>query len=511
MKMKLLKRRCVNTLLWIGLLLFVGVGVQCSSEDDTPEPQPVNIDGNLDDDDQAVSLEGDLQISDFVWQGLNLYYYWQAQVPALADSQFSNSTTYANYINQNPNPDDFFELLLHEDDRFSWISDDYTALQNQLQGISASNGVEFQLSYIRSGSDDLVGIVTHILADSDAVGKNIQRGDTFIGVDGQTLTASNYRSLLYGEDLNYTLNLADYIGGNFVLNGTNVELTKEVDFQKDPIQTSTVLNVGGQRIGYLMYNQFLSSFETDLNEEFATFSSSALDAFVLDLRYNPGGSVSNCARLASMLTGQFNGEIFAQQIWNSKLMDYWEGRDPESLINRFVNTLEDGSALNSLNLNTIYILTTDRSASASELLINGLASHINVIHVGEQTTGKNVGSITVYDYIDNDGTKNPDHTYAMQPIVLKIANSDGFADYAEGLVPDTAVNESLTDLGILGNPNERLLGAAINLITASETSKTFLEAPELLGGKILDPDTARKQQMYLDLTMDLDSFTAVRK
>ena len=498
------------------LVLMVLIGsiasVQCSTEDDTPEPRTVDLgNDNSDDDDQAVSLDGELQISDFVWQGLNLYYYWQSSVPALADSQFSNQTTYANYINNNPDPDDFFDSLLHEDDRFSWISDDYNELQNQLSGVSAANGVEFQLSYIRSGSDDLVGIVTHILPDSDAATKNIRRGDAFIGVNGQTLTVGNYRSLLYGEDLSYTLNLADFVGGNFVLNGTDVALTKVVDFQKNPIQTHQVLNVGGQRIGYLMYNQFLTSFETQLNDVFATFQSAGLDAFVLDLRYNPGGSVANCTRLASMLTGQFDGEVFSQQIWNSKLTDYWNGRDPEALINRFVTTLDNGTALNSLNLNTIYILTTDRSASASELLINGLSSHINVIQVGEQTTGKNVGSITVYDYIDNDGTKNPDHTYAMQPIVLKIANSDGYADYAEGLAPDTAVNESLTNLGTLGDPSEPLLSAAINLITSASTTKAPAVETIPLGEKILDPETARSQRMYLDLTLDMDLLTEVRK
>ena len=62
--------------------------------------------------------------------------------------------------------------------------------------------------------------------------------------------------------------------------------------------------------------------------------------------------------------------------------------------------------------------------------------YINVIQVGERTVGKNVGSITIYDYIDNEQTKNPDHTYAMQPIVLKIANSEDYADYSTGLIPD---------------------------------------------------------------------------
>ena len=129
--------------------------------------------------------------------------------------------------------------------------------------------------------------------------------------------------------------------------------------------------------------------------------------------------------------------------------------------------MDSEESINSLSFDRVYVLTTNESASASELLINSLSSYIDVIHIGEQTTGKNVGSITVYDYIDNDGTKNPDHKYAMQPIVLKIANKDGFADYADGLEPDTNINEDIQNLGTLGEINEPLLASAINLISGS--------------------------------------------
>ncbi len=127
-------------------------------------------------------------------------------------------------------------------------------------------------------------------------------------------------------------------------------------------------------------------------------------------------------------------------------------------------SLSDGETINSLQLNRVFVLTTSESASASELLINGLAPLIEVIQIGEQTVGKNVGSITVYDYIDNDGTRNPDHRYAMQPIVLKIANSEGFADYAEGLVPSTLIEEDIQNMGTLGDENEPFLATVLNLI-----------------------------------------------
>ncbi len=53
----------------------------------------------------------------------------------------------------------------------------------------------------------------------------------------------------------------------------------------------------------------------------------------------------------------------------------------------------------------------------------------------------------------------------MQPIVLKMANSDGFADYADGLTPDIEQEEDLFSLGTLGDHKEALVSIAINLIT----------------------------------------------
>ena len=163
-----------------------------------------------------------------------------------------------------------------------------------------------------------------------------------------------------------------------------------------------------------------------------------------------------------------------------------------------MDTLEDGEAINSLSLNRIIILTTSESASASELLINSLSSYIDVIHIGERTTGKNVGSITVYDYIDNEGTKNPDHTYAMQPIVLKIANKDDFADYADGLEPDSIIEESFRTLGTLGSRDEPLLAEAIRYLTGG-TAKSATTVPSISRDLLIqDPLLYKMQGMFVD-------------
>jgi len=186
-----------NKLPYLLILVFL-VGTACKKEEVLEEVQvQVTETTNQDTDDTAISLEGELQISDFVWEGLNQYYYWQEEVPNLADSKTSDEKAYAQFISDNSDPDTFFDSLLHENDRFSWIQDDYEELENLLQGIYASNGVEFGLTLACSNCDEVVGYVKYILEGSDAVGKNIQRGDFFSGVNGITLTRNNYRELLF--------------------------------------------------------------------------------------------------------------------------------------------------------------------------------------------------------------------------------------------------------------------------------------------------------------------------
>ena len=82
-----------------------------------------------DEDPNIAKLENDLEIIDFVWKGLNQYYYWQESVISLADSKLDNLSNYSFYLSQNPNPENFFNSLKHPNDRFSWISDDYEELE----------------------------------------------------------------------------------------------------------------------------------------------------------------------------------------------------------------------------------------------------------------------------------------------------------------------------------------------------------------------------------------------
>ena len=250
-----------------------------------------------------------------------------------------------------------------------------------------------------------------------------------------------------------------------------------------------------------MYNQFVGvvesegkDYNSELNNVFSNFLSNGINDLVVDLRYNPGGRISTSINLASMITGQFNNQVFAKERWNSKLMNYWDENSPESLINRFTNKLSNNESLFSLNLNRVFVLTSSRTASASELLINGLDPYIDVIHIGDFTVGKNQGSITVYDYINDSRDKNPNHMYAMQPIVLKIGNVAGNTDFPNGLEPDIFIKESLINPGILGDIEEPLLKIAIDQISGNAS----LINNNYLFKEITSPIDVLKERIIID-------------
>jgi C-terminal processing protease CtpA/Prc len=169
-----------------------------------------------------------------------------------------------------------------------------------------------------------------------------------------------------------------------------------------------------------------------------------------------------------MITGNDENQIFARYQWNSTIQNYYLANNPSELSVLFSSELSNGAPINSLGLEEVYILTSPSTASASELLINCLNPYIIVNVIGDTTTGKNVASITLYDSPDfSRNNVDGSHRYAMQPIVLRTLNENGFGDYSNGIVPDTMLPEDMGNLGELGNASEPLLAAAISQITGT--------------------------------------------
>ncbi len=421
----------------------------------------------------------------FVWNGLNYWYFWQDDVADLADDRFENSFEFNTYLNQFPDEEELFDHLLYRDDNFSWFIPDYIIHEEARLGTSKSFGFRFGLLRESNDNSRVLGYVRYVVPDSPADHAGLQRGDVFNGINGQTLTINNYLDLL--SDETYSLLMAkvtDFTASprTYTLESLDEEISvTAVTLQENPIHTSKIVETGSAKVGYLMYNSFRYNFHADLNQRFGEFRDAQIDELVIDLRYNGGGTLLTSTLLASLVSGISSDEIFAELIHGEKrssrnsTYDFLDEVPVYNESGNFIRTDE----INNLNMNRLYVLTSGNTASASETLINGLRPFgVEVIVIGDVTAGKDEGSITVYDAPaanfsprneEQRSLINPTHMRAMQPIIFKIFNRDK-TDYPNGFVPDHLIREFeyLENLPPLGDPEEPLLAVALNHIKGED-------------------------------------------
>lgn len=440
--------------------------------------------------DDGISVPLQNEVNEFVWFAMNDYYYWVDGVDDLSIEKYPTYNALYTFLNTYTQPDNLFYDLLHSDDvnqssgrPFSWFVDDYEELEASFQGTSKSFGFQYRLLN-PSGTDKVYGYVKYVVPTGNQVSPafeaGLERGNIFVGINGQDLTIDNYQSLLSLDQ--FTLNLGAVIEGSVTATDESVSLTAVEDFSENPILVSKTLDVDGVKVGYLMYNQFVnnSSYHTQLNQKFGNFKSNGVTELVLDLRYNPGGSVTTAQILGSLIYGAGSTTtVFTTSRYNANIEDALAsvGSDPNDY---FINKIPDTSTeLNRLNVSRVFILTSGNTASASELIISGLDPYLDVTLIGTKTVGKNLGSVTLYDSPNYGKTPNdsqvnhtnPNHKNALQPIVARFTNINDI-DYVNGFQPDFEIDEKdyLEDLGPLGDQSEPLLAQALEIITGTARS-----------------------------------------
>jgi len=476
------------------LLFFVVLGflvISCDKNDDGLNP-----------------TSGDVTVQNFMWQAMNEWYFWQEDVADLSDDRFSNNQEYTEYLQASGDPENFIESLRFSEDRFTFYNEDFEVLLNSLSGIRKSNGLQtFSVDLLSDDSNENRFLfVRNVIPGSDAANQGIKRGDVFYGVDGVQFTSQNISDLLSPDT--YTLNKGELDVLNRLVNTTDEEITitKEENFLEPPIRLSTTLDINGTKIGYLLYQRFNSDFNEELNDVFGQFIADGVTELVLDMRYNPGGSVNTSRLLASMIYGTNTNDLYIKQRWNDKQQERFSDSQLEDF---FANQIRSGVPLNSLNLNRVFVLATGSSASASELVINGLNPYIDVIHIGTTTRGKNEFSISLVDDPDNrysyspsrEDNINPDNKWIIQPLVGRNENSAGFIDYTAGFSPDFELREDVFDLGTFGNPDEPLLARAIDEITGVSSKSLSKQQLSSSPNEIIEIDFQERGIMILDKPM----------
>ena len=491
----------------VALLTFASLA-SCSKNDDADIEEPVVVDPVEEPEPEPELNRADYPVQDFMYQAMNVYYLYKPDIEVLADDYFTDLPTYVTFLSENPVPEDFYDSLLSSQDRFSFLTDNYIELENSFSGISKTDGLNLEFAAYQTeanGPQYAFAIIRYVTSNSPASEKKLTRGTLITKINGERLTITNGRLSPRAVELlnldSYTLGLAK-ITDNTIDESANSEVNLvKVELTENPIHIAKTLEIDGQKIGYLMYNSFVSNFDDELNASFAQFKADGITDLVLDLRYNGGGSVATAVDLTSMITGQFEDQILTKQQWNPEAQAYFEAEAPESLLSRFNSTIYTGTnfeePINSLNLSRLFVIGTGSTASASELTIIGLRPYIEVKTIGKTTVGKFQASATLYD--GDDFLKknvNPNHTYAIQPLIYTYRNANDVVGPPTGIVPDVPIEEDITNFGELGNPTEPLLSAALSQITGKSytTKQKSGYKFKILGESGMDSPTY--QRMY---------------
>lgn len=394
-------------------------------------------------------------VNNWIYDNMNLYYYWTNDLP---DKDISGK-----------NPEDFFYSLLSDQDRFSWIQPNFQELLNSLQGITLESGYEFILYNDRENANGVIGQIAYVKKGSPAENVGLKRGDVFTKINGAALTLDNYTDLLGNISQNHTLTIERYNFEDNTFNELGDFDLSAIQFAENPNHLDTVYSRNGKKIGYYVYNLFSvgtdsdsAAYAVEMDEIFANFKAEGINHLVLDLRYNSGGAERATINLASLIGSNISDQdIFVKREYNEGLKqalinEYGE----ESLNRRFVS--KSANIGNTLQSPQLTVLTSSRTASASELLINGLDPFMETFIIGDTTVGKNVGSTSFYE------EDNPDNNWGMQPIITKSFNSLNQSDYDLGFYPDIPLKDNDLVKLELGDINEKLLKEALIYLAGTD-------------------------------------------
>lgn len=423
----------------------------------------------------------------------NETYLWNTEVQDRNPATFSDRVAYFNVLKTNATtpsgkPKDDFH--------FSQPTADYLRDRNsapragygvRLVALSTTPPRDYRVLYTEPNSP----------ASTQVLGvPNLSRGARILRVDNVDLVNANTQpeidtlnAGLFPVNANelHSFLVQDVGGGQRTIQMTSANLSSK------PVNRTAVINTGTGPVGYILFNTF-SPFasEQEIANAINSMRTANVTDLVLDLRYNGGGLLAVASQLSYMIAGdaRTTGRTFEALRFNAAAGN----RNPVTgQINQptpFYRTglgftLTNGSPLQTLNLPRVYILTTSRTCSASESVVNALRGiNVQANLIGGTTCGKPFGFYPQ----DNCG-----ETYFT--IQFQGTNDVGFGDYADGFTPQNstaafgvrtpgcAVGDDLTRE--LGDVNEALLAAALQhratgTCPPPSSSKPLLSAAEKL-------------------------------
>ena len=351
-------------------------------------------------------------------QLLNLYLW---RIPLVVDpARFDSPQGYLDAVRRLP-----------DDARFSYV----TSAAASTAFYSDSQFIGFGFS---SREEPMAVVILQVFPDSPAADAGLERGARIEEIDGRAVA-----------DLAGTGELASAWGPS--VEGIRVDIAfrttdgrqRRAQMAKRPVTIPTVsqrqvFSVDGRRVGYLHFRNFVRPSVAALDDAFADFAAQGVNELILDLRYNGGGLVDVAQHLGSLIGGRLTqGQVFASSLHNAN--------------NTSLDKTIRFTAIGGLDLNRLTVIATQATASASELIINGLRPFMPVAVIGDRTYGKPVGQYLV-EFCDK----------VLAPVSFSMVNADGEGQYFDGIPATCVVPDDPTRP--LGDPAEASLAEALHFV-----------------------------------------------
>lgn len=342
---------------------------------------------------------------------------------------------------------------------FTYTTEEWNRLSNS--GIAAGYGAKL---VVVSGSPPREIVVAYVTQGTAAATAGLVRGTRIISVDGVDVASGSDTTTLN----NGLFPSAAGQPHRFQVRDPGTNTVRDIsmisaEVTMDPVDIVSTITNNGEQVGYIHFNDHNRPSEAKLVNAFRTLRNQRVNDLVLDLRYNGGGFLDIANETAFMIAGvAAQGRIFEELRFNRKHTVTNPVTRERLEPDRFHETTQgfsvsSGQALPTLDLRRVFVLTTARTCSASESIINGLRGiGIEVVQIGGNTCGKPYGFYPT----DNCGT-----TYFS--IQFQGVNAAGFGDFTDGFgrnngavtLPGCSASDDFSRP--LGDPTERLLNAAL--------------------------------------------------
>lgn len=304
-----------------------------------------------------------------------------------------------------------------------YTPEEYKLLAEQSKGIYYGIG-----AYVSQDVETGICAISGVIKNSPAEAAGLMEGDLIYKVDGEDMTGlelDEVVSNIRGEEgTEVTLTL--------VRNGEEIEVKLKRGRVDTPTVESELLDDG---IGYLQITEFDDVTVNQFTENFEKLKEQGMKGLIIDLRGNPGGSVTSVCAVAEKLLPK--GLIFYMEDKDGNKTEYsCEGADFDL---------------------PMVVLVNEYSASAAEILSGAIKDSGIGKLVGKRTFGKGIvqdviplqdGSaikLTVANYYTRGG--NDIHLKGIEPDIEAELDTDAYLEEGTDTQLDKAVEVLLGEMG----------------------------------------------------------------